>query len=497
MKIVWTIAGSDSCCGAGVQRDISVMHDLGVYPCMAITCLTSQNSQSVDLVESVGEVFFRQNLKTLKSDLNPDAIKVGLIPNGVIACCIKEFLEEYGDSRPFTVLDPVCVASTGQQMSTLADTIDSFYSLFSIVDLVTPNLDELKVLSHSEKKANSIEEIRQQAEILKSKGAKNILVKGGHGSDLNYIHDVLIENNGELTIFRSPRYDCKFTHGTGCMLSSAIASYMAEGHFLADAVTVAQTYVNQAIKNGIRIGNGVGTPGFSIDPYQEKYLPEIVRSFDEKVNQYTFPIINEQLELYPVVDSIEWIRKLLEWGVKTVQLRIKDSTYPNLEKDIAEAVELGKKFGARVFIDDYWELAIKYKAYGVHLGQEDLQTASLEKIADSGVALGVSTHGFLEIARACQINPSYIALGHIFPTKTKKMKSEPQGLERLGLYCKLLKNRKTVAIGGIKEDCFEDVMASGTGSIAVVTAITQASDPRAVVERMLRFFKNNQSNIRY
>lgn len=491
MKIVWTIAGSDSCCGAGAQRDISVMHDLGVYPCMVITSLTAQSSVGVDRVEAVSREFFSCNIKTLLNDLYPDAVKIGLIPDQSILEEIEKFLRSLKNDgagrKTYVVLDPVCVASTGQQISELASEPENFYSLFPYADLLTPNLDELRILSRSSKNAETIEEIEEQVAVLRKHGLRDIIVKGGHGTNPRYVHDVLFQGN-EKYILRSEKYNTQNTHGTGCTLSSAIASYMAQNYFLYDAVAASQMYISQAMFRGIKAGHGNGTPAFGINSYNAEFIPQIVGSFDEEIPEYRFKPIEEPLGLYPVVDSIEWIRKLLAWGVRTVQLRIKDPEYENLEKDIEEAVALGEQYRARVFIDDYWQLAVKYRAYGVHLGQEDLLTADLKQIAESGIALGVSTHGFYEIARACQINPSYIALGHIFPTQTKKMKSDPQGLERLKLYSELLADKNTVAIGGIKESNFSDVLAAGVKSIAVVTAITRADDPQTAAEKLLSYF---------
>ena len=124
---------------------------------------------------------------------------------------------------------------------------------------------------------------------------------------------------------------------------------------------------------------------------------------------------------------MEWIARLLEAGVTTIQLRIKDLPDEQVEEDIAAAIALGRRYQARLFINDYWRLAIKHGAYGVHLGQEDLDTTDLAAIHRAGLRLGVSTHDDAELARALAVKPSYIALGHIFPTQTKDMPSAPQG----------------------------------------------------------------------
>ncbi|SQI35236.1 Thiamine-phosphate synthase [Leminorella richardii] len=144
-----------------------------------------------------------------------------------------------------------------------------------------------------------------------------------------------------------------------------------------------------------------------------------------------FPPTEKRLGLYPVVDTLDWIEKLLGAGVTTIQLRIKDCQENEVEEIVQRAIELGKQFNARLFINDYWRLAVKHGAYGVHLGQEDLLTADLKAIHQAGLRLGVSTHDDEELARAVAVRPSYIALGHIFPTQTKEMPSAPQGLVEL------------------------------------------------------------------
>ncbi|MFU2315580.1 thiamine phosphate synthase [Rahnella sp. PCH160] len=200
----------------------------------------------------------------------------------------------------------------------------------------------------------------------------------------------------------------------------------------------------------------------------------------------TFPSVPFHLGLYPVVDTVEWIARLLDAGVKTLQLRVKDLPDEDVEPAIIDAITLGRKYDARLFINDYWRLAVKHQAYGVHLGQEDLDTADLQAILDAGLRLGVSTHDDEELARAVAVNPSYIALGHIFPTQTKDMPSAPQGLSELARHIRQLNGSfPTVAIGGISIDRAPSVLDCGVGSIAVVSAITQAADWRAATAQLL------------
>ncbi|HDI4959944.1 TPA: thiamine phosphate synthase [Salmonella enterica] len=201
--------------------------------------------------------------------------------------------------------------------------------------------------------------------------------------------------------------------------------------------------------------------------------------------QPDFPPVPFRLGLYPVVDSVTWVERLLATGVRTIQLRIKDKRDDDVEADVVAAITLGRRYNARLFINDYWRLAIKHNAWGVHLGQEDLETTDLNAIRAAGLRLGVSTHNDMEIDIALAARPSYIALGHVFPTQTKQMPSSPQGLEQLARHIERLADYPTVAIGGISVERAPMVLSTGVGSIAVVSAITQAADWRAATQQLL------------
>ncbi|WP_105903669.1 thiamine phosphate synthase [Vibrio gangliei] len=207
------------------------------------------------------------------------------------------------------------------------------------------------------------------------------------------------------------------------------------------------------------------------------------------------PVNTDDLSLYPVVDSSAWIEKVLSSGVKTVQLRIKYKNSVSLESEIKQAVALGEQYGAQVFINDYWQLAIKHGAYGVHLGQEDLASADLMAIQQAGMRLGISTHGYHEILRAMHFKPSYIALGHIFATTTKAMPSQPQGITKLTLYQQLVGELlPTVAIGGIDLHNAAKIWQTGVNSLAVVRAITLADDIQLAIDSFYQIMQSQHAN---
>jgi thiamine-phosphate pyrophosphorylase len=200
---------------------------------------------------------------------------------------------------------------------------------------------------------------------------------------------------------------------------------------------------------------------------------------------HAFAACPDALGLYPVVPSAEWIERLLDLGVRTLQLRTKSNDPHVLDTEIARAVRAARACDARLFINDHWQRAIDAGAYGVHLGQEDVQTADLEAIASAGLRLGLSTHGFYEMLVAKHFNPSYIAMGAVFPTTTKQMPTAPQGLVRLAHYVALLNGHvPLVAIGGIDQSVIGSVLATGVGSAAVVRAVTEAADVAAAVRSL-------------
>ena len=192
------------------------------------------------------------------------------------------------------------------------------------------------------------------------------------------------------------------------------------------------------------------------------------------------PLI-QPIGFYPVVPTAEWVKRLLGWGVRTVQLRIKaaDYTPAKISEQVVAAIKAGKAVpDAQVFINDHWQLALSAGAYGVHLGQEDLDTADIEALRIAGIRLGLSTHTLDELARAKAVQPSYLAIGPIYPTTLKVMPYEPVGLERLAEWARLAAPYPVVAIGGISVQRLAGVLACGVDGVAVVSAVTLAADPR-------------------
>jgi len=265
------------------------------------------------------------------------------------------------------------------------------------------------------------------------------------------------------------------------LLCSTFCSFQLLGKRTCDALVLAFAYLQQNLTALLTQQNNKKLDGAW--PHDINNYPAITTTLNQKTVQPFATTNTLSLGLYPVVDSTQWLEKLLALGVKTIQLRIKDTAPDQLEQEIATAAALGKKYQARLFINDYWKLAIKHQCYGVHLGQEDLDDTDLAAIQSAGLKLGISTHSEYEWLRAIAIKPSYIAMGTVYPTQTKP--AILIGLDNLHHWSRVLsKHYPLVAIGGIKLGNIDSVLASGVGSIAVVTAITLAKDYQQAVAQL-------------
>ena len=188
---------------------------------------------------------------------------------------------------------------------------------------------------------------------------------------------------------------------------------------------------------------------------------------------------------YLIVDSADWIEKLIPLGVKLVQLRMKNVPLEVLHQHIQRAKLVCKQFHCQLIINDYWKAAIEEKCDFIHLGQEDLVDANVEKIKKAGLKLGVSTHDASELNKALEAKPDYVALGPVYQTILKKMKWQPQGLEKVTRWKKHVGDLPLVAIGGLNPERAKAVLEAGADSAAVVTDIAMNENPEDRVKQWL------------
>ena len=247
-----TIAGSDCSGGAGIQADIKTMMANGVYAMSAITALTAQNTIGVYGISETSADFLAQQIDSIFQDIRPDAVKIGMVSSEELIETIAEKLSEF--KAEHIVVDPVMVSTSGSKLlkDSAVDTLTS--KLFPLAEVITPNIPEAEILS--EKKITNREEMIEAAKQISVKYGCNVLLKGGHFVETS--DDLLYEKGDAIHWFNGIRIDNPNTHGTGCTLSSAIASNLAKGYSLHESVNRAKNYISEALSDMLDIGSGSG-----------------------------------------------------------------------------------------------------------------------------------------------------------------------------------------------------------------------------------------------
>jgi hydroxymethylpyrimidine/phosphomethylpyrimidine kinase len=251
MNTALTIAGSDSSGGAGIQADIKTMTANGVYAMSAITALTAQNTTGVTDIMEVTPKFLAEQLDCIFTDIRPDAVKTGMVSSKELIHTIAEKLKEYDANN--IVVDPVMVATSGAKLISDDATGTLKSELLPLATVITPNIPEAAVLCGWEIKSEE-DMVKAAKEINKAYGCA-VLLKGGH--KLNDANDLLVKGE-ELCWFKGRRIDNPNTHGTGCTLSSAIASNLAKGYGLEESVRRAKAYISGALAAMLDLGKGSG-----------------------------------------------------------------------------------------------------------------------------------------------------------------------------------------------------------------------------------------------
>ena len=257
-KTALTIAGSDSGGGAGIQADIKTMTMNGVYAMSAVTALTAQNTLGVTGIQESTPEFLALQLDAVFTDIFPDAVKIGMVSSTALIKVIAEKLRQY--QARHVVVDPVMVATSGSSLLKSDAVRAMTEELFPLAEVITPNIPEAEVLGGV--KITNEADMEKAAEAIGKKYGCAVLLKGGHS--INDANDVLYQN-GSITWFKGRRIDNPNTHGTGCTLSSAIASNLAKGFNLTTAVERAKSYLSGALQAQLDLGAGSG-------PMKHNYL---------------------------------------------------------------------------------------------------------------------------------------------------------------------------------------------------------------------------------
>lgn len=464
--IVYTIAGSDSGGGAGIQADLHAIQNMGCHGCSAITCLTAQNSVGVTSIHAPPSSFLRKQLDTLLEDMPPRAVKIGMLGTSELAIEVGNFLKTL-PKETYVVLDPVMISTSGSKLIQDEAKEAMIEHVFPHADILTPNKYEAEELLG--RKLVTPEDVESGAKEILEMGCKAVLIKGGHslsekestkssiektkqeqksicsidGYSQDYFLSKSIDAKADERLcdaattgiwIRSVRYDTIHTHGTGCTLSSSIASALAIGHqyreqgnsesgansaiYDVDACVLGKAYVTAGIDRGvqvstrkillygnsllfpfllfshilnassiIKLGEGPGPVAQTQFPSASEYFPTIHKT--SSISSSMAPSFlkmnkassnsNSAIKLgpiLPIVDTIEWIERLAPNSkITDIQLRIKNENDPSVIQDIVQKVQdICASHNTRLWINDHYMAAIAVKGvFGVHLGQEDLK----------------------------------------------------------------------------------------------------------------------------
>lgn len=260
---VLTIAGFDGSGGAGIQADIKTFSALGCFATSVLTALPVQNTQGVRSIYPIPYQAVAEQIEAILDDIFPDAIKIGMVHTSELVSTIVSTLRKY--PKVPLVFDPVMVATSGHKLiedATIQTIIDE---LFPIASIITPNMDEAAILAQMPIK--TLDDMYLAGEKILALGCRSVLLKGGH-LDLPKITSLYFDSEGKIHSYAFEKFPTNNTHGSGCTLSSAIATYLAQGKSLHEAVSLGQTYVHEAIRNGadIAIGKGNGPLNHFFNP---------------------------------------------------------------------------------------------------------------------------------------------------------------------------------------------------------------------------------------
>ena len=350
--VLWTISGSDCSGGAGIAADIKTGHNLGVEVCTLITANTVQNSQQIFSINPVNIDILQQQVDALLEDKIPAVIKIGLVADlhqiNWLSLMLTKLKQQFPELT--VVYDPVGQASVGGPLSSLATT--DIYPLLPLIDILTPNLQEAQSLAGL-KQASAPE----LANAICQLGSKACIVKGGHSQDdhcEDYCLDTglhfLPQTTGDSISYHlsSPRYHTNYSHGGGCSFATALSAFIAHGYLLRDAFTLAKAFINQGLSAGQGEMDYYGAFEQTAWPLEPGFFPQVISAAETGLSA-PFPPMgirrsnslktgmanHKKLGLYPVIDSLAWLERLLPLGLEIIQLRVKNAEPAQLEQIIA------------------------------------------------------------------------------------------------------------------------------------------------------------------
>jgi hydroxymethylpyrimidine kinase/phosphomethylpyrimidine kinase/thiamine-phosphate diphosphorylase len=488
---VLTIAGSDPSGGAGVQADLRTFAALGVFGAAVVTAVTAQNSEGVQGVWPVPREQLAAQLEAVGSDYRLEAVKVGMLGSAGAAEAVAEFLEQF--RPPHVVLDPVLAASAGARLLDDAGRQRLTDRLLPLSDLVTPNLPEIRALTRLSAETES--EIEAAARCLLDRGARAVLVKGGHRSgppnDLLLVPGrppLWIEGERVIGLSGTPDDESaggSGVHGTGCVLAAAIAARLALHGDLFAAVREAKRFVEAAIQGSVAPGRGRRCA----EPMAGAAL------FSEPVTQRHSERLSRLRGLYVITDSTLRLDRdaaavagaAFAGSAGVVQLREKRLATPALVALARELAGKASQAGVLFLVNDRVDVALAAGADGAHVGPDDMPPVDARRLLGPERLLGVSV-GTVEEARAAAPYASYFGVGAIFGSRTKTDAGPAVTPARIREIRAAVPGIPIVAIGSIDANNIAQVAAAGADAAAVVSAVVAAADMVAAVRELTARF---------
>ena len=485
--IVWSLAGTGS--SVDPVADRRAFNAFAVQRHAAGTRRSASGAHETPASVLADRLPLHAQLDARMQGQRPAAIKTSLPGDAAELAALTQCIDR------LRAQDPLLALVVDAQLPTAAanrELLDACISeLLPRATLVTLRLaDAAALLGYASPASDAgIEEAAHNLQ--KRAGCRSVVILGGDASGVEPRGDFMLSEQARGWLLPLPAADAlgrnpatarptDVGHRAGFAASAAAA--FARGFVAADALVLAK----MATTHFQRRHQPADHRASPIDSADHRFaldlanLPALLPSTSEPSIRFA-PLTQPQMDLYAVVDSAAWVQRVLDSGVRTVQLRIKDPAHPTLREEIRRSVMAANAVGAQLFINDHWQLAIQQHAYGVHLGQEDLALADLAALAAAGLRLGISTHAYWEVCRAAALQPSYIACGPIHPTAAKAMPWIPQGNDNLGYWCALLRE-PVVAIAGMDFGRAAQAVQRGADAVAVISGLTAAASPEQVVQ---------------
>lgn len=463
MKKVLSIAGSDCSGGAGIQADLKTFSAHGVFGMSVIVSVVAENTSRVMDIQNIRPDMIEKQIDAVFQDIGADAVKIGMLSSVECMAAVVRKLEQYKPRH--IVADPVMYAKNGCPLMDTEAVETLIKTVIPVSHICTPNIPEAEKISGM--KITSVKEMREAARKIYDMGCKAVVIKGGHAAG-NAL-DILFDGKGFYD-YESVRINTKNTHGTGCTFSSAIASQLAKGMNVPEAVGAAKAYVTTAIAHSLSIGKGNGPTHHFWDLYRQGLngTEKEEKKQPQKNYDYSLYLVTNRMRMSTKTLE-EAVEKAVLGGCTMVQLRESDISSLELLKLAERIKKITDEYGVLLIINNRIDIALSVKAAGVHLGQEDIPAATARKIIGEDMLLGISVSSLQEAVQAQKDGADYLGVGAMFPSETK-------GDAKLVSINELEKIRQAVTlpvvvIGGINKENAAMFRDMGVDGLAVVSAI--------------------------